>query len=231
MLISIHQPNYMPWLGYFAKMLYADKFVFHDDIQFSNNSYTNRVQIKNNDNVKWLTVPVKKPRFGTNINNIEFSQDDWPKKHLNHLNGSYAKSKAFKEVWPDVQEIYNSIDTSQLLLFSNIEIVKKVAKLLEIKCDFLLSSEIDSKGSGDDKLISIVSEISKSATYVSGSGGAKYQDPDKFFNSGLGFEYIKFSHPTYLQSGEKFQPGLSIIDAIFQLGWSEVSNIIRKSII
>ena len=231
MLISIHQPNYMPWLGYFAKMVYADKFVFHDDIQFSNNSYINRVQIKNNDNVRWLTIPVKKSRFGTNINNIEFSQDDWPKRHLNHLNWSYAKSKAFKEVWPDIQEIYNSIDTSQLLSFSNIKIVKKVAKLLEIKCDFLLSSEIDSSGSGDDKLISIVSEISKSATYVSGSGGGKYQDSAKFFNSGLGFAYIKFSHPSYLQSGEKFQPGLSIIDAIFQLGWGEVSNIIRKSII
>jgi len=230
MLIAIHQPNYMPWLGYFAKMAYADKFIFLDDVQFSKNSYINRVQIKNNDNVKWLTAPVKSS-FGLSINNIAFSQDDWPNRHLSSLYGSYAKSKAFNEVWPDIQEIYNSIDTSQLLSFSNIKIIKKVAKLLEIECDLLLSSEIDSRGNGDDRLISIVSEISKSATYVSGSGGSKYQDPGKFFDSGLGFEYIKFSHPSYLQSGEKFQPGLSIIDAIFQLGWVEVSNIIRKSII
>ena len=34
MIVAIHQPQYLPWLGYFDKMLKADVFCYLDTVQY-----------------------------------------------------------------------------------------------------------------------------------------------------------------------------------------------------
>src|ERR1043165_5716491 len=92
-IVAIHQPNYFPWLGYFAKMARSDAFVFLDDVQYSKNSYINRVQIKGKE---WLTVPVSH-HLGDPINRVQCADPRWRAKHLDKLRATYAKTAHFDE--------------------------------------------------------------------------------------------------------------------------------------
>ena len=58
MKVAIHQPHYLPWLGYLAKWAAADLFVFLDTVQYEKSGYQNRNRIKTRDGPRWLTVPV-----------------------------------------------------------------------------------------------------------------------------------------------------------------------------
>ena len=56
MVISIHQPNFMPWYPFFQKIQKCDKFVILTHCQFEKNGYQNRF----NFNDDWYTMSVKK---------------------------------------------------------------------------------------------------------------------------------------------------------------------------
>jgi len=98
-------------------------------------------------------------------------------------------------------------------------LIEHIARRLGLSPTFRVSSELSTEGAGDDRLIEVVRAVSPGAVYLSGVGGRKYQDPDKFVAAGLGFEYSSFAHPSYTQWGADFVPGLSILDALFHVGW------------
>ena len=220
-IVSIHQPNYFPWLGYFYKIVNSDVFVFLDNVQFSKNSYINRVQIYGKDEkVRWLTVPVS-VHLGQLIEEVHPSSIDWRSKHLDSLFNHYSYANNFKHVWPDIQEIFSAIDPYDSVSQINSMIIIKISNFLGIHSDFRYSSQLNTKGVGEERLISSVSSVSPNGTYLSGIGGKEYQDPKSFTNAGLGFQYVNFSHPYYHQWSPSFQSGLSILDPIFHLGWKK----------
>ncbi len=113
-IVAIHQPNYLPWLGYFAKMARADVFVFLDDVQFSKQSYINRVQILRDDGCsRWLTVPVH-VSLGQAINEVRPAKAGWARAHLDTLRGAYKAAPAFKVVWPDIEAFFGRIPDADL---------------------------------------------------------------------------------------------------------------------
>ena len=95
MVIAIHQPNYFPWPGYFFKILKSDIFVFLDDVQYSNNSFTCRTNILENKNKSWLSVPIKK-KMGQNINQILIADLEWKMKHLSKIKTVILKLNIFQ---------------------------------------------------------------------------------------------------------------------------------------
>jgi len=223
--IAIHQPNYAPWLGYFHKLARADVFVFLDDVQFSKGSYINRVQIAGEDAARWLTLPVS-VSLGTSISDVRIVRDDWKRAHLDTLKGTYSQAAAFKDAWPDVEEIYESLPGDDLAR-TNEALVTALAWKLEIRTKTVRSSQVDTDGlAGDNRLIAIVRQLAPGGTYLSGKGGGKYQDADKFASAGLGLEYTNFEHPVYDQGGREFAQGLSVLDAIFHLGWAGTARLL-----
>jgi hypothetical protein len=208
--IGIHQPNYLPWLGYFHKIAKSDVFVFLDDVQFSKNGYCNRVQILHNNKPRWLSIPVTYD-FGDPINQIIPAQEDWPHRHIDTFRTTYRKANHFESVWASLKVIFDSI--------------------LGLSCRFDASSETSTgESTGDDRLVRIVRAIDPGGVYFSGKGGAKYQDEDKFSAAGLSLTYTEFVPPTYGQNSESFVPGLSIVDAAFHLGWEETSRLVTGKI-
>ena len=226
MIVAIHQPNYLPWLGYFHKIARADVFVFLDDVQFSKNGYTNRVRILGDGATRWLTIPAA-VHLGDPIGAVRPARPDWRRRHLDTLRHFYNAAPAFGAVWPRIEEIYAGLPDGDLAAI-NRSLVEAIAGELGFACRFRASSEFETGDTmGDDRLVALVRAIAADGSYLSGAGGAKYQDEAKFAAAGLGFRYADFVHPVYDQgSGTDFIPGLSVIDAIFRLGWAGTAEMI-----
>jgi len=224
-VVAIHQPNYAPWLGYFAKMAMADIFVFLDDAQYSKNNYINRVQVMGGAGPRWLTVPVSH-RFGDPILAVRPARPGWARAHLDSLRGFYRDAPAFAAVWPEVEAAYRALPEGSLA-DSNIALVEALARLLGIRARFRRSSEIDTGGApGDQRLAQLVQALAPGGCYLSGRGGARYQDPETFRRAGVGLRYTGFVHPDYDQGGRMFVPGLSVLDAAFRLGWARTGALV-----
>ncbi|AQS60355.1 WbqC family protein [Desulforamulus ferrireducens] len=224
MRVAIHQPNYFPWSGYFYKMFFCDIFVFLDDVQYSKNSFINRNRIKTPNGASWLTVPVK-ASMKDKINEVTFAKKDWQIKHIKTLDGNYAKAPYYNKYR---EELFAKLtEPVSNLAELNINLLKVIAKWLEVPCQFVLSSEIGSNQTGDDRLIDIILKIG-GTSYLSGRGGAKYQDENKFLSKGLGFQYYDFTPPLYSQLWGESIPGLSIIDMLFNCGEKSRDILLNK---
>ena len=227
MIVAVHQPNYFPWLGYFRKIATADAFVFLDDVQFSKNSYINRVQIAGPAVPRWLTIPVS-VHLGMRIDQVKSARADWRAAHLSGLHNTYRGAACFRAVWKDVEAIYAEADGENLAAI-NQTLIRAVARHLGFTRQFHVSSSFDlGDVAGDARLAVLVAAIDPNGTYLSGKGGANYQDPAKFNKAGLSFFYSDFDHPVYSQGREPFQPGLSILDAAFHLGWPATASLITS---
>lgn len=230
MIVAIHQPNYLPWLGYFYKVSRSDILVFLDDVQFSKGSYTNRAPILASGGKRWLTVPVR-AQLGLAICDVQLASPTWARSHLDVLRNTYSAAPAFSTVWPDVCELYDGISGSNIAAV-NMHLITNIATRLDIACRFIRSSTLTLSSMSDDRLVEIVASVAPRGTYLSGNGAVSYQDPNKFGAAGLGFEYTDFQHPAYPQMAHTGSPdfisGLSILDAAFHLGWKHTARLIER---
>jgi len=225
--IAIHQPNYIPWLGYFHKIFRADIFVFLDNVQFTKGGFTNRVKVLTPDGGKWLSVPVK-VSLGDPIDAVQPTTPDWASRHVDALCNYYKGAACFKAVWPEVRELVLSVPQADLAAV-NMHLVQAMTVRLGFSCSFKKSSDLILGAASDDRLVEIVSLLAPGGTYLSGKGGAKYQDPAKFEAAGLGFAYLNYAPAQYPQGREDFVAGLSILDAVFHLGFEGAAAIAAGS--
>ena len=227
-IIAIHQPNYMPWLGYFHKIAKSDVFVFLDDVQYSKNSYINRVRVLHQGSSKWLTVPASY-RFGDSINQVLPARSDWRTWHLNTLSDYYRPAACFRAVWPRIVALYDGLTATDLAGI-NRSLVEGIAAELGISCRYEVSSDFSMDGlTSDDRLAALVNAVDQKGTYLSGRGGASYQDAETFKAAGLGLEYADFKHPRYDQGDTEFIEGLSVLDPVFRLGWTGAAALISEA--
>ena len=102
MILTAHQPVYLPWLGLFHKISLADIFVYFDQVQYLPKDWMNRNEIKTATGPSWLTVPVlKKGHRERKTSEIEINNEiDWRKKHLKTIKNNYCKSPFFEKYLP-----------------------------------------------------------------------------------------------------------------------------------
>lgn len=224
MIVAIHQPNFLPWLGYFDKIARADLFVFLDNAQFTKNSYINRVRIMGPAGPRWLTVPVK-VHLGDPINAVRPAIADWAQRHIDSLAQFYRNAAAFKDVWPTIQVLFAELPDTDIAAVNQV-LVERCAARLGITSRFRRASDLDTgKATGDDRLIALVKAAAPGATYLHGAGGTKYQNPETFAAAGVPLQAADFEHPVY-HKDETFTPGLSVLDAAFHLGWAETAALL-----
>lgn len=221
MIVTIHQPEHMVWLGLLDKISKADIFVILDDTQYKKNYFENRNKIKTKDEWTWLTVPVKKHSSTAKIKDIEISYDrDWMKKYLNLIRENYTRAPYFKKYFPKIEEIINK--KHKLLADLNIEILKFFLKEFDITPKKIIKfSDLgisDTVGEQDVNLV--ISRHLGAKTYISGPTGKEYLDLTPFKESGIEVTFHEFKHPTYPQLYGEFLPFMSSLDALFNLGES-----------
>jgi hypothetical protein len=223
-IIGIHQPNFMPWLGYFYKIWKSDIFIFLDDVQFQKKgaSYTNRVSININGESKYLTVPIKRESGTWNINKTKFLDNKWKKKIISSLQGSYAKANFFKE---NKEFIYSLIEyESDNLADFNMNFILKICNKLDINTNIVKSYDYNITTISTQRLIDLIKKLNGNI-YLSGSGGDNYQEKELFKKENIKLNYNQVPNLKYSQiKTEEFIDGLSIVDAIFNIGFSELKQ-------
>lgn len=217
MIVAIHQPNFLPWIGYFYKITNCDIFVLLDDVQYTKNSFINRNKIKYPQGALWLTVPVSFT-FGEPIKQVAINnKNDWRKTHLKTFEMNYKKSVFFKPIFAGLERIYYLYNWERLCDF-NIELITYITLYLGLNNRKIIkSSDLGVQGRGTELLINIIKKL-KGDTYLSGFGGIKYQEENAFAQAEISLKYYDFNHPIYKQLWRDFIPHLSIIDLLFNVG-------------
>ena len=216
MKVAIHQPNYLPYSGFFHKLSLVDTLVLMDNTQYDK-KFTNRNKIIVPNGWIWISVPIKKEHKFSLNRMVEINNDiDWKENHLEKLQKSYANSNFFHLYENYFQKLYKK--NWDFLFELNYEILKKIIELLGLNIKIIKESELEVQGKSTQRLVNICNSINAD-TYVSGIGGKDYIDTTLFEKNKINLEYQKFSHPDYPQHfSNSFIPNLSIIDALANLG-------------
>ena len=226
MIVAVHQPQYLPWLGFFAKMIRADAFCYLNDVQFKKNEWQNRNRIKTAQGWQWLTVPVRY-RFPQKINEVIINNTtNWPKKHLQALITNYSRAPFFKSY----QSIFEDAFSKKWEFISelNIYLIERIRKALNIDTKPAgVSSDLDLSDEPTGRLIDICKNMGAD-TYLAGQGGVQYMDMKRFKNSGINVIIQNFEHPDYSQLFEDFQSHMSIVDLLFNCGPKSM-DVIRRA--
>jgi hypothetical protein len=218
--IAIHQPNFLPWLGFFDKMKKSDKFVILDDVQVSVEGYITRNKIRTPSGWSWITVPIGS-KMGK-INEVAPQITEyWLSEVKKKIDRSYG-DKRIGDLKDIKQDIYHLFEFELLygpttLADFNSRIITYLALRFGYRMPIIYSSSLEVKGSGTDRLINICKELGAD-TYLSGVGGKNYMDLREFEKAGIQVEFQQFDHPIYNQKFPGFEPNMSAIDKIFCTG-------------
>jgi len=227
MKVAVHQPNYIPWLGYFAKMANADVLVFLDDAQLpQGRSYLYRTKIHSPCGGTWLSAPIRREERQL-IKDVQFAEPDWRRRHLATLHHTYRKASFFEPVIALAEAIYG-FETNSLARF-NMNAVSAMAGHLGLSCRFEVSSAFGLSSTSDDRLIDLVKAVGGD-TYISGAGGQNYQHPEKFDAAGIGLCVREYKPRPYVQFQGGFVSGLTVLDALFNLGPDAVQQLTYEDV-
>jgi len=219
MRVAIHQPNLLPWLGYYAKVAQADVLVVLDDVPFSKGSFTNRVQIRGRDGLPtWLTLPIQHATAGR-IDRTLIARLDSVDDVCEDLFAAYGGAPHVAPILGDLMQRMKAaaIATSGSLGAINFASALALAKWFGIERKFervLTASQIRKEVvPGVPGLIEMVKAIG-GTTYVAGGGAGAYDDPAAWSAAGIAYRPTAFKHPTYPCGRGEFVPGLSALDLL-----------------
>lgn len=229
-VITIHQPEHLPWLGFFNKMAKADIFVLLDSVPFRKNYFQNRNKILGTNKEQWIGVPVFiKGHINSMIKDTpiaDAANPKWREKYLKTIQGSYGKYEYFDDVFPQLSEIIMAANDN--ISDINTAIIKMFAKGFGITPKFIRSSELDVGGAKSDLILNICSNL-KADVYIAGPFGREYLKKNEFDEKGIKVCFNDYAHPKYEQRrSDSFVPYLSALDLVMNCGYEEGYKIIMN---
>lgn len=221
--IAIHQPNYLPWIGYFHKILQSDTFVFFDDVEYTSGSWINRNKIKTPNGWTWLTVPVA-DSDGPIHNARIATHEDWREEHWKSFQHNYGGAEHFEQWKSLLHETYSQ--RWEFLDPLNRHLLEEICERVGIEYNFVKSSELGVEATASERLAVICADLDADV-YLCGMGADGYMDESVFEEYEIAVKYQSFDHPTYEQRFGEFIPQLSFIDACLNLGSDGASELLR----
>jgi len=227
MILTAHQPVYLPWLGLFHKIALANTFVSFNQVQYIPKDWNNRNKIKTAQGGSWLTVPVlKSGHREKRLVDIKINNDVyWQRKHWKSIFFNYQKTPYFKKYADFFEDIYLHKEW-HLLSALNDTMLKWFLDVLGIKVTFLDAGDFDFKGHKSDLVLDMCKQLG-AKTYVFGALGRDYADLDSFKQAGIKPLFQDYTHPVYSQSYGDFISHMSIIDLLFNYGPKSLEVITR----
>ncbi len=222
MIVTVHQPEHLPWLGFFDKAIRADMFVLLDCVQFRKDYYQNRNKIRTKNGWAWITLPVKKPLIAP-IHEVQIDiHSPLTRRYLNIIQAHYLHSPFFKDYFPTLRELL--LSKRERLFDVNYELIRFAFEALGIKTPIMIASKLGIlKEKGGTDLNLAICKLVGAKTYLSGISGKTYLDENKFDDNGICVRYQEFRHPIYRQLHEPFLPCMSVVDLFFNYGEESIS--------
>lgn len=218
MILTAHQPGYLPWLGLFHKIALSDSFVSLNHVQFLKQGWDNRNLIKTQSAAQWLTVPVhrhgymEKPLTEIEIDN----RQPWQRKHWQVMKRSYGGAPFFDRYKDFFSHIY--LDRNwETLIELNEYMIQWFLDELNISVQLHSSSEMNLKET-KSALVEEICQLLDAEYYIFGALGKNYVDLESFQRLGIKVHFQDYAHPVYPQMHGEFISHLSIVDLLFNCG-------------
>lgn len=219
MIVTIHQPEHLPWLGFFDKAEQSDVLVLLDSVPYRKNYFQNRNRIRSSDGSMWLTVPVvTRSRFGQSICEIGIdnrTNPKWRQKHWSSIVQHYRKADFWESHSTFFEQLYSK--DWELLADINEAIIRHLIQAFGLPVQVIRSSDMPVEGQRTELLVSICKYVGAD-TYLSGISGKTYLELEQFAAENIGVKFQEFHHPIYRQLYEPFLPCMSSIDLLFNHG-------------
>jgi hypothetical protein len=214
--VAIHQPHYLPWLGYLAKWAAADVFVLLDTVQYEKHGWQNRNRVKTAAGPRWLTVPVH-ARLGTPIAEVTIDQrQPWAARHLRAIEEAYAGAAHLARYRPALRELYGRSWTHLAPLA--VASATWLARAVGIQAPAHLASALGVTASNPTGRLVALCRTLGATTYLAGRDGARYMDLRQVEDAGITVLYQDYQHPKYAQLHGEFVPNLSALDLLLTHG-------------
>ena len=225
LILSGHQPNYLPYPGLIGKIMKSDKFIYVSNVQFEKKSWQSRNRIKGANGEIVLTVPVlTKGKFEQKICDVEINNNEsWKKKHFNAISLNYKKTPFYREYIDFFDDLYKK--EWNKLNELDIYIMNWILQELDVKTEIYYDTEYSFKGTKSELLVDMTKTL-ECDTYLSNKGSQNYVQIDTFLNNGLNHRYLDYQCEKYDQCFGKFISNLSVIDMLFNLGKQRTKEII-----
>lgn len=217
-ILTAHQPVYLPWLGLFHKISLADKFVYFDEVQYQKRDWNNRNRIKTSNGDIWLTVPVLcKDHYRLKLKDVVINNElPWRRKHFKSIYTAYKKAKYFDRYIGFFEDTYNKYWDK--LSDLNEHMLKFFMKSLGIDIPFFRLSDYGLESRKSD-LVREMCKMVKADLYIFGTQGKNYADVESFNKESIQVYFQDYKHPVYSQlHNPEFSRYLSVIDLLFNHG-------------
>ncbi len=220
-VVSIMQPAYLPWLGYFDRIVKSDLHVVLDHVEMDKSSQTkfsNRNRVRTPSGWTWLTVPVKTKGESAclPIKNLAIAHhSDWRRKHWNSIRGNYARAACFEQHAEFFEGLYQK--NWELLGPLLTESTDYLLRAFEIAPRLIRSSDLDPQEFKSDLILELCRKVNASV-YISGPFGRDYLDRAAFAQASIALRFHDYPHPQYEQAFDGFEPYMSAIDLLFNHG-------------
>lgn len=228
--VVISQSMLFPWVGMLEQVRLSDVYVHYDDVQFSKGSFVNRVQIKAPEGMKWMTVPLPTLRLGQRIDEVAVpSCSQWRDQHLTLLRRSLSAAPYLEDAIGLVQQVYRK-DYANIGELSRASLMALV-DYFELRAGkrFVDVAHLDVPGSSGDRVLEVVQTVG-GTEYVTGHGGWRYLDHERFEKSSVHVRYMNYRRSAYPQQYGEFVPFVSALDLVANCGRSGARYINSETI-
>ena len=231
MVISIIQPCFVPWIGYFEQIAVADVFVFMDDVYYTKKDWRNGNQLKSQYGVKKVSVPVSKTKRDTLIKDVSISYaSQWEQTLLNQITEWYKKAPYFEEIMNLIEPVINA--KHAMLVDLNLHLNNEILNYLEINTPIYFSSKIERKTRDKiSRIIEICKNFEEVDTLYDGKKAEDFLSADVMRMEGIEVVFQDYKHTEYKQLWGDFIPYMSIIDLLMNCGKEAKKYVINDGVI
>lgn len=216
MIVTAHQPAYLPWLGLVHKAALADTFVLVDTVQFEKDSFVNRNRLRSPEGWRWLTVPVlAKGHTAADMRSLRIAPRPWARKHWTALRMFYGRTPFFADHAPFLDDLYQREWEMMVDLCEHVLLY--LFRAFDISARLMRASALSLSGAKSDLVLDLCRKTG-ARTFIFGTLGRQYAQADAFAAEGIRVVFQDYRHPSYPQAYPGFVPGMNAFDLLMNVG-------------